>query len=126
MGDVVIRIKEYMDSENLSGTSFARELGMSSVSVNQYLSGKRKVSWEFISAILDYDDKLSAEWITRGRGEMYSSPTNSNESESKTLRELADAKMQLLVKEGVIKELKDVIIGRNGGEIPDERKSLVG
>lgn len=126
MGDVVIRIKEYMDSKNLSGTSFARELGMSSVSVNQYLSGKRKVSWEFISAILDYDDKLSAEWITRGRGEMYSSPTNSNESESKTLRELADAKMQLLVKEGVIKELKDVIIGRNGGEIPDERKSLVG
>lgn len=126
MGDVVIRIKEYMDSKNLSGTSFARELGMSSVSVNQYLSGKRKVSWEFISAILDYDDKLSAEWITRGRGEMYSSPTNSNESESKTLRELADAKMQLLVKEGVIKELKDVIIGRNGGEIPDERMSLVG
>lgn len=126
MGDVVIRIKEYMDSKNLSGTSFARELGMSSVSVNQYLSGKRKVSLEFISAILDYDDKLSAEWITRGRGEMYSSPTNSNESESKTLRELADAKMQLLVKEGVIKELKDVIIGRNGGEIPDERKSLVG
>lgn len=126
MGDVVIRIKEYMDSKNLSGTSFARELGMSSVSVNQYLSGKRKVSLEFISAILDYDDKLSAEWITRGRGEMYSSPTNSNESESKTLRELADAKIQLLVKEGVIKELKDVIIGRNGGEIPDERKSLVG
>ncbi len=113
MEDIISRIKAYMDSKHLSGTSLARELDMSAVSVNQYLSGKRKVSWEFVSNLLNYDKGLSSEWLTRGIGEMYSS--NSNEPTPRLTRELADAKVKILVQEGIIDKLLNVI----GGKIAD-------
>lgn len=104
MEDIITRIKEYMEARKLNGASLARKIDMPSVTVNQYLSGKRdRVSWEFISRILDADDQLSADWLTRGKGEM--DAKSSNESS----RELADAKVKMLVQEGVIDRLMKLI-----------------
>lgn len=113
MEEIITRIKEYVAARKLNGASFARELGMSSVSVNQWLSEKRKVSWEFIQAILNNDEKLSANWLTRGIGEMYAKEINSNEYNQDISNELADAKMKMLIKDGIIRELKDMILEKN-------------
>lgn len=113
MEEIITRIKEYVAARKLNGASFARELGMSSVSVNQWLSEKRKVSWEFIQAILNNDEKLSANWLTRGIGEMYAKEINSNEYNQEISNELADAKMKMLIKDGIIRELKDMILEKN-------------
>lgn len=113
MEEIITRIKEYVAARKLNGASFARELGMSSVSVNQWLSEKRKVSWEFVQAILNNDEKLSANWLTRGIGEMYAKETNSNEYNQEISNELADAKMKMLIKDGIIRELKDMILEKN-------------
>lgn len=121
MEEINIRIKEYVAARKLNGTSLARELDFSPVSVNQWLSGKRKVSWEFIQAILNNDEKLSSDWLTRGKGEMYESKTNSNESSSQITRELADAKVKMVVQEGIIDKLLKVI----GGKIEDRQKIIV-
>ena len=107
MEDIISRIKTYMASKELTGSSLARKLSISSVTVNQYLSGKRKVSWEFVSALLDYDKELSSEWLTRGIGDMIIA--NSNESEPQITRELADAKVKMLVQEGIIDKLLGLI-----------------
>ena len=42
------------------------------------------------------------------------------------LKELTETKVKLLVKEGVVKELRDMLLEKNGGVIPDDRKSVVG
>lgn len=113
MEEIITRIKEYVAARKLNGASFARELGMSSVSVNQWLSEKRKVSWEFVQAILNNDEKLSANWLTRGIGEMYAKEINSNEYNQEISNELEDAKMKMLIKDGIIRELKDMILEKN-------------
>lgn len=46
-------------------------IGMPQVTVNQYLNQERKFSFEFIDAILNAFDGLSAEWLIKGEGEMY-------------------------------------------------------
>lgn len=122
MEEIITRIKEYVAARKLNGASFARELGMSSVSVNQWLSEKRKVSWEFIQAILNNDEKLSANWLTRGKGEMYAKEINSNEYSTEISNELANAKVKMLVQEGIIKELKDMILEKNNGKESDKNK----
>lgn len=122
MEEIITRIKEYVAARKLNGASFARELGMSSVSVNQWLSEKRKVSWEFVQAILNNDEKLSANWLTRGKGEMYAKEINSNEYNQEISNELADAKMKMLIKDGIIRELKDMILEKNKCKEGDKDK----
>lgn len=122
MEEIITRIKEYVAARKLNGASFARELGMSSVSVNQWLSEKRKVSWEFVQAILNNDEKLSANWLTRGIGEMYAKEINSNEYNQEISNELADAKMKMLIKDGIIRELKDMILEKNKYKEGDKDK----
>lgn len=124
MEEIITRIKEYVAARKLNGASFARELGMSSVSVNQWLSEKRKVSWEFIQAILNNDEKLSANWLTRGIGEMYAKEINSNEYNQEISNELADAKMKMLIKDGIIRELKDMILEKNKCKEDDKDKFI--
>lgn len=124
MEEIITRIKEYVAARKLNGASFARELGMSSVSVNQWLSEKRKVSWEFVQAILNNDEKLSANWLTRGIGEMYAKEMNSNEYNQEISNELADAKMKMLIKDGIIRELKDMILEKNKCKEDDKDKFI--
>ena len=124
MEEIITRIKEYVAARKLNGASFARELGMSSVSVNQWLSEKRKVSWEFVQAILNNDEKLSANWLTRGIGEMYAKEINSNEYNQEISNELADTKMKMLIKDGIIRELKDMILEKNKCKEDDKDKFI--
>ena len=42
------------------------------------------------------------------------------------LKELAEAKVKLLVQEGITKELRDMLLEKNNGKIVEDRKSLVG
>lgn len=100
-----------MTLKKLTGSSLAKELNMSSVSVNQWLSGKRKPSWEFISAILNLDKSISSEWLTRGEGVMMKE--DSNESSCSEMKELSEMKVKMLVQEGVIKELRAIILEKN-------------
>ncbi len=109
MDNVLIRIKEYAKAKKLSGASLARTIGMKPVSVNQYLSGKRAVSWEFIRSLLASDDGLSAEWLTRGKGDMFKDNTYSNEDTAKLLKELADLKIEMLVQKGIADKLCKIV-----------------
>ena len=112
MEEINARIKEYVAVGKLNGASFARKLKMNPVSVNQWLTGKRKVSWEFVQAILDNDKELSSDWLTRGIGKMYEDKNNSNESNLQITRELADAKVKILIQEGIIDRLSKILENR--------------
>lgn len=70
---VINRIKEIIvekygeRGENL----FSKEIGIPQVSLNNYTSGRRKVSFEVIDAILRTFPEVSAEWLLRGQGSMF-------------------------------------------------------
>lgn len=65
------RIKQFLDSEKLSVNAFAKGIEMNQATVNNYFVCSRKLSFEFIDAILEHYPNLSAEWLLRGVGEMY-------------------------------------------------------
>lgn len=73
--EIIERIKEIIKEkfgergENL----FSKEIGIPQVSLNNYTSGRRKVSYEVIDAILSTFPDVSAEWLLRGEGKMYKS-----------------------------------------------------
>lgn len=117
------RINEIRDHYRLSNRGFAASLGTKPAATNNYLNGTKEPSLEFIMAILSKYVGISSEWLLRGDGQMFK---QENPSDEKLMREVADLRMQLLVQQGITKELRSMLLEKNNGKIPDERKSLVG
>jgi len=114
------RINEIKDYYRLSNRGFAAAIGAKPAATNNYLNGTKEPSLEFVNAILSKYIDISADWLLRGKGSMfYEDKPISNE---KLLKELTDAKVQLLIKEGIVKELKDIIYSK----MTEEERSLVG
>lgn len=120
MKEIVQRINEVKDHYRLSGRALAARIGMTYTTINNYLNGTKAPSLEFVVNLKSTFVGISMDWLLAGEGSMFKSedaPTN-----EELMKELADAKVQILVNEGVIKELKSVIYGK----LTDEQKSLVG
>lgn len=63
---MIDRIKKVMDSRNLSGSSFASEIGVQASSVSHVLSGRNKPSLEFIQKILKRYPSVDSKWLLTG------------------------------------------------------------
>ena len=66
---------------------------------------------------------VSYDWLLDGKGSMFKEDKPTDEA---LLKELAEAKVKLLVQEGITKELRDILLEKNNGKIAEDRKSLVG
>lgn len=122
MKEIVTRINEIRKHYNLSGRAFAKEIDMKYTTINNYLNGTQDPTLDFILHIKSKFLDISYDWLLNGEGEMFKADEPTSE---KLIREIADLKMKLLVKEGVTKELRNIILEKNG-QVSDERKSLVG
>ena len=65
------QFKTFFDSLNVSANAFSKQIGLPQRTVNNYVTGDRSLSIDFIEAILAAFPELSAEWLLRGRGSMY-------------------------------------------------------
>lgn len=117
------RINEVRDHYRLSNRGFAEAVGAKPAATNNYLNGTKEPSLEFVDRILSTYVDVSAEWLLRGVGSMFKEDKPTDEA---LLKELAEAKVKLLVQEGITKELRDMLLEKNNGKITEERKSLVG
>lgn len=117
------RINEVRDHYRLSNRGFAEAIGTKPAATNNYLNGTKEPSLEFVDKILSTYVDVSAEWLLRGVGSMFKEDKPTDDA---LLKELADAKVKLLVQEGITKELRDMLLEKNNGKIAEERKSLVG
>lgn len=117
------RINEVRDYYRLSNRGFAEAVGAKPAATNNYLNGTKEPSLEFVDRILSTYVDVSAEWLLRGVGSMFKEDKPTDEA---LLKELAEAKVKLLVQEGITKELRDMLLEKNNGKIAEERKSLVG
>ena len=114
------RINEVRDHYRLTNRGFADAIGAKPAATNNYLNGTKEPSMEFIDRILTTYVDISADWLLCGRGSMFYYADK--QTDEKLLKELAETKVKLLVQEGVVKELKQII----SEKIAERDKSLVG
>ena len=107
MNGITQRLNEIKNYYNLSGTRFADKVGKVKNTFANYLNGSRPIPTDVIVDILNTFPDLSADWLLRGKGDMFNKV---NPDVERMKKEIYDLKMSLLVKEGVIKELKDNIL----------------
>lgn len=66
------QFRAFFDSLNISVNAFSKQIGLPQRTVNNYVTGERSLSIDLIEATLQAFPELSAEWLLRGRGLMYS------------------------------------------------------
>ena len=111
------RINVIRDHYRLSNRGFAEAIGAKPAATNNYLNGTKEPSLEFVDKILSTYIDVSADRLLRGKDK---------QTDEALLKELAEAKVKLLVQEGITKELRDMLLEKNNGKIVEDRKSLVG
>lgn len=67
---ILARISEIRAIKSKSVNAFAEILNMPQATVNNYILGKRKISVEFLMAILSSFEDVSSDWLLLGKGEM--------------------------------------------------------
>lgn len=81
---MIERLKSIISQMGLSDRAFALKCGIAQNTLSRQLSGAREVSLTTISAVLENNPEISAEWLLRGNGEMLltsEQPTASNEND---------------------------------------------
>lgn len=79
------RIRALIKSLGFTQDNFGKEIGVTRVTISNWLTNKVEVSPIHILKILDTFPNISCEWLIRGTGEMFINPNSSlfNEPEVK-------------------------------------------
>lgn len=67
---MIDRVKEVLRAKSRSVREFAELIGVKQVTLNQQLSGDRKLSLDIVQSILNSFEDISSEWLLRGEGDM--------------------------------------------------------
>ena len=103
------RIKDVIENNGVSITKLSSELGLSQTTLNRQVTGVSALSSSVIEAILTYFPNLSAEWLLRGKGEMYLQTQDSKSDESADDAE--ELRKEILRLQGEIRALERLIQG---------------
>lgn len=87
------RIKKILLEKKISLTQLSKQCGVNQKTLNNQINSVTQLSASNILLILSNFEDISAEWLLRGRGEMYLS---SEEQENKTLSNKSQEELQLL------------------------------
>ena len=99
---MITRLRTFIKSLGISERAFALNCGIAQNTMTYYLSEQRKPSYEAVEKILSSYPDLSAEWLTRGNGNMLLSQCGVIQ-ESERIEKLI----------GTIESLQEVIDCRN-------------
>lgn len=97
--DITLKIRELIDAENMTISSFEKKIGASNNTIRVLLDRNSNVSGAILNKILIAFPNVSAEWLLRGNGTMYLNSTKNytiNEDEN------------LAVNEPVVKYIKGI------------------
>ena len=120
MTTIIERLEALRRHYDLSIRGLADRLDQRPSTVVNYCNGAQPPKLEFIEKILTLFPEISAEWLIRGKGPMFVTD-HPDVSELKKKYET-----ELLVKEGIIKELRSIILEKNQNKQSPDRQQLVG
>ena len=99
---MVNRISKIIESTGLNPTSFAAKIGVQQMTLWNQLNGKRKLSLETVTAIIENFPDISTEWLMRGTGNMM----KGNDAQDKRIENLIDV---ISMQQETIRNLQDKI-----------------
>lgn len=67
------RLKKILEFKNLSVNALAKMIDMPQVTVNNYVRGERKISFELIERVANAFPDISQQWLLTGEGDMLNS-----------------------------------------------------
>lgn len=70
------RIRQIMESTNMTQKTFAEHIGMSQAALSSIFNGRTKPTLNTVEAIRSKMPNISLEWLISGTGEMYVQPHN--------------------------------------------------
>lgn len=88
MEDIIARFEYLISATEGNPTAFSKRIGVAQTTLSNQLRGPKGISLEVIGLALNSFPEISAEWLIRGKGEMYSSdnlPPMTGEEDDKTL-----------------------------------------
>lgn len=65
------RLLKFLESENISQSQFADNIGVARASISHIISGRNKPGYDFIERTASRYPSLNIEWLITGRGKMY-------------------------------------------------------
>lgn len=89
--DVLNRFIEFREQSGMSWNALSSRIGMRQTTISNQILGQRSLSLDTVLNTLMAYGELSAEWLLRGKGEMFLTTTN-DEEEAKN-----DARLDALV-----------------------------
>lgn len=120
MTTIIERLEAIRRHYNISVRGLADLLDQRPSTVVNYCNGTQAPKLEFIEHVLDLYPEISAEWLIRGKEPMFITD-HPDVSELKKKYET-----ELLVKEGIIKELRSIVLEKNQNKQSLDRQQLVG
>lgn len=120
MSTIIERLEALRRHYNLSVRGLADRLDQRPSTVVNYCNGTQPPKLEFIEHVLDLFPEISAEWLIRGKEPMFVT----EHPDLAVLKKKYET--EILVKEGVIKELRSIILEKNQGKQAADRQQLVG
>lgn len=84
------RLKELIKALSLTERAFALKCGIAQNTMSYYLSGQRKPSYEAVEKVLTTFPEVSAEWLTRGNGDMFISQSGNALRQIERMNKLVD------------------------------------
>ena len=120
MSTIIERLDALKHHYSLSTRGLADVLAMRPATVINYCNGTQPPKLEFIDKLLATYPEISAEWLLRGDGSMLITDAPDVAALKKKYE------TEILVKDGIIKELRSLILEKNQGKQSAERQQLVG
>lgn len=118
---MIDRVKKIIEYKQCSTNSFAEMIGVKQNTLNQQLTGDRKLSLDVVRKIISTCNDISAEWLLTGDGEMLKNISENSENLSKqsendlriSIDELINKKIEEAVMENLDKTITAIMDGMN-------------
>lgn len=111
------RIRELISYYNISDRQFAIKIGVTQSVIGSMFQKQTEPSAKVLKLILSADERISAEWLMRGKGEMLltsEQPTGAEDRMNKLIDTITFQQDTIKTLQARIKELEaELIIGNN-------------
>lgn len=118
-GSVYQRIREFIEDNKISVSKLSGMIGVPQTTLNRQLSGVGEIPYYTIEQLVAIFPNLSAEWLLRGKGEMYLQTPDSKVDDPAD--EVEILKDEILRLQGEVRALERII---NGEKKALERKNV--
>lgn len=108
------RIREFIEDNKISVSKLSGMIGVPQTTLNRQLSGVGEIPYYTIEQLVAIFPNLSAEWLLRGKGEMYLQSQDSKEENSSD--EVEILKDEILRLQGEVRALERLINGEKGAK----------